>query len=301
MKAGSFSPTGDNDTFPLWYIQEVEHVRKDCRVINLSLLNTTWYIKQMRDLEPQVPISYTDEQIDQMMPMRLPKDIDFKHGEIELKFPAGSIMYVKDIILLNIIRTNKWKKPLYFTTTVPQSNRAGLTPYLTMEGAAFRINPVKAATLAAEDPNLQPIPNVPDVYINVAKTDSLLNQVYTYKTFFRHKTGGEEANIRLASHFTAPFAWLGSAYQNQGRLDKAIEANLQARKFFETPHQWDFAVAGLYAQNRQYQEAAEMMDSFIMFSPQPPQPRLYQQLAQMAIGNDDPQEAAEFLNRSIAP
>ena len=156
---------GDNDTFPLWYLQEVEGIRKDVTVANLSLLNTEWYIRQLRDSRRgQVDqkgreldrfINMTDNQIFEVasalqpweprnVRVAAPKSINNDKGFIEWKVNptyAGAALMVKDMMILKIISDAKWNFPIYFAVTVPASNRLGLEEFIEMEGLVYRLRP----------------------------------------------------------------------------------------------------------------------------------------------------------------
>ncbi len=163
---------GDNDTFPLWYLQDVEGVRQDVRIANLSLLNTDWYIDQLKNTSPHgaKPVKFTmnDAQLARLqpsqweprditipIPQRAYTDVGITDTSITNKtlmtwrmnnttsFGQYKVVRVQDLAVLDIIRANNWERPIYFAVTCSENSKIGLSDYLQMEGMAFRLVPYK--------------------------------------------------------------------------------------------------------------------------------------------------------------
>jgi hypothetical protein len=293
---------GDNDTFPLWYIQEVEGVRPDVRIVNLSLLNLPWYIRQMRDMEPKVPISLPDGRIDSLRPSRLDSKKMFTHGEMKINFDKGTVLYVKDLAMLDIIRTNNWRKPLYFIISVPGSNRTNLTQHLVLEGFSFRINERKAEQVAATDSNVVFLPYPYDsTGINVQRTWELLTEQYDYTSFFRPGTSGESENRITVKRFSQPAARLEGAMEILGHNDKAIELLELASRFYMEPNRYASNIAFLHARSGRYAEAIAVFDSLAAAMTTDALIQRYYQVASIAATeNRDYDNSLEILHSSLA-
>ncbi|MFT3822755.1 MAG: DUF2723 domain-containing protein [Chitinophagaceae bacterium] len=215
---------GDNDTYPLWYSQEVENIRPDLRVVNYSLLGTDWYVNQLRyKVNESAPadVIFTPEQIrgskrdvvftgsylarmggsaylagyDQnkyydlydmlknvtgsdegknLVPMsedesynilpvnKLSIPVDVEQAKKTMQFnPGDSIVselkldikrnYLQknDLAILALIAANKWKRPIYFTST-QELEELGLDKYVRMEGLSYRLAPVANSSVQAD-------------------------------------------------------------------------------------------------------------------------------------------------------
>lgn len=204
---------GDNETYPLWYAQEVENFRTDVRVINLNLMNARWYVEQLRkdnyksdglqfnhltpdklekgarsyvryaqhpniakdqyvSLDKVLSFIASDDpstkrrirgggSINYVPAKRVKMDIDKEavvesgvvpehlkqhiEDQVRFKIGGGSLMLSK-LMILDLLASTEFTRPIYFTAQVPSDNYFGMNNYVLQDGLSYKMVPMSKNT-----------------------------------------------------------------------------------------------------------------------------------------------------------
>ncbi len=297
---------GDNDTFPLWFVQEVPNrpagydpnFGKNIAVANLSLLNTNWYVKQLKIWG--APISFSLEDID-----RLPqgliganrrtfllkdimiRDIIATNAGIKLKWPEEYISPAQDFMKKVMDNYKEDKIVIYFATTVDRrENLTDVEPYLRLEGLVNRVTNVNS-------------PN----QVDVARTQELFDN-YKMNSMMDKRVMKDDNTKGLFMNYIASFAALSQEYQRMGRLDlakKTLEKTLafDIEPTRKVPIYYNLSVYSLL--NQDYDEAIAYLDSVSTMGYQDPELLIRRGWIYQSQGKYFDAESAYMKARILAP
>jgi len=303
---------GDNDTFPLWYLQEVEGYRTDVKIVNLSLFNMDWYISQLKKKTyasagiPSTLPEYkyrrgTNDQIyailnapNQAYPAKglidlvISDNIQYKamQGEGQyidilhspqailevnkdnviasklvpeqlqnqiqstVTFPIVSVDeqgYVTDtvlskskLLLLDVLASNNWERPVYFSTTVNKDYYFNLNNNLFLEGLAYKFLPVQATNNSGGMGA-----------INTAVMYKKLMQEFTWGNSSEAGVYLDENSMNMIRNYRQFFTGLAHALIEENQMEKAQNVLDRCVELFPES-QVPYAYNAIYLANEYY-------------------------------------------------
>src|SRR5215210_4035378 len=239
---------GDNDTFPLWWAQEVEGIRQDVTVICLALANTDWYMRQLRD-NPIRPLdrarlpeiwradgrgrpswpthSMSDSAIAIAMRGYVVSEAQqLKLGPLGRTLSKGSYLMPNDILSLSVVQQNVGRRPIVWGITAGREF-AGLSDYVIQQGLGFTLQTSRPDTTSAAL-DTRRLAGVP---LDLPTTERLVWETYRYAGLLEGDVGRlESTSSSIASTLSFPFVQLAYAYSsrsNEEKLHRALEYALK--------------------------------------------------------------------------
>ena len=208
---------GDSDTFLAWYLQMIEGIRPDVTVLNLPLLNTSWHLRTTLSYHPDLPWTLNEDSLKDLRIMPWETDtvtiIGSGPDSVSLRVVveptiAGKYLLIQDQVLLNILRHNRFDRPIYFSAGFGKSLPLNLREHSRLDGLAWRMVP-----RVEERSNYQRL------------EDNLLHR-YDYEGF-GEQTFLDRTGKNMASMYHAAFAHLAGFYRQEGEQQKMD--NLKAK------------------------------------------------------------------------
>lgn len=192
---GILFTNGEEDTYPLWYLQLSEGVRRDVSVVNIALLNFVWYVRMLRAFEPRLALRYEQENLRERLQERFwPKPNKAEIAGLRwLLAPAPGYknLRVQEVAMLDVLVWNAWQRPVYFAVTLAPENKLGLEEFLTMEGLAWRLHAQKAEAV---------------------QTDSAWTNARTRYSYVYSAEPSDAGSRRVLANYATMFCVLADAY-----------------------------------------------------------------------------------------